>query len=147
MPAEPVWWVPRLESETLLQYFCRAQQEAGSTYALAFRKGGSNAIAVRGLVRAQARAWRLSGAPKGWSVVTCLQDVGCTEVAVLGHPRGKLPWLVRAVGPAGHVGVVPIETADCGHPLLLSQVASGSTRVTNEVQRLGAAKTGAGGKG
>ena len=47
---------------------------------------------------------------------------------------------------AGHVGVIPIETAECGHSLLLFQVANGSTRVTNEVQRLGAAKTGAGAK-
>ena len=36
-------------------------------------------------------------------MVTCLKDVGCTDFAVLGHPRGKLPWLVRAIGPAEHV--------------------------------------------
>ena len=138
--SDNVWWLPRSDKESLVQYFLRAQKESGGKHPFAYRKGGGSSIGLRHLNKPQPRAWRLSGAPKGWTeadIISCLTDIGCTEVSILGLPRQRLPWLVRAIGPDGNIGVIPITTEDAASTMLLSQVASGSARTTSEVERLG----------
>ena len=55
-------------------------------------------------------------------------------MSVLGFTCNNLPWLVRAVGPAGHVGILPIETEDSKQTMLLTQAASGAARPYAEVE-------------
>ena len=121
-----VCWVPRNCDESLAQYFLRSEKEAGDQFPLAFRRGGGSSIGIRVLSQGPKRML--------FAVWRRLSALRCRFWVFL---EKNLPWLVTAVGPPGHVGILPIEAEDTKQTMLLTQVASGSARPHAEVERLG----------
>jgi len=101
-----------------VRFHQRLPQESGPTYlqrvtaispkGVAFRRGGGAALGTREpepyAKEVKSSQWRVEHVPKHWSagvVTKWMLQGGWREVDILAPPMRKLPWLIKALPPAG----------------------------------------------
>ena len=139
-PKQPVWWIAPFENESLPDYLTRAATEAVKEKAtLAHRRGGGSSLGLRLTKhRPVTSTWSLHGAPNIWSatdIQSCLQEAGCTDIAILRAPGRQRHWLIRACVPDDDaVGVMAIDAGNTR--MTLCKIQSNIKRQTEVVETI-----------